>query len=175
MRRSRRPTVEGLEAKELLTGGLPAGLVDSIRAVAIATPSGHRVVETFVVTNTSKHDVRFAYGPVNEGFVASQAGRVVYNPGAGILPQFLILDTIKPHQSLTFRGTWDVRSNLGPLGAEGPTLSGKFTITNELDPRGPSATVTVAKSHLVHAKPTHVALPMSPGHTPIPKAGVPRR
>jgi hypothetical protein len=175
MRRNRRPAVEVLETKELLTGGLPAGLVGSITAVAIATPSGPQVIETFVVTNTSNHDVQLAVGPVNQGFAASQAGRVVYNPNAGILPQFLRLDTFKPHESQTFQATWDVRSNLGTLGAEGPTLSGTFTITNELDPNGPKAAVTVGKSHLVPAKPTHVIPPVPPAHVPAPKVGVPRR
>jgi hypothetical protein len=164
VRQTFRPGLDRLEERALLSGVSASGLADSLTAVAGRTTSGTRVVETFIETNVSNHDITVGHGPSNAGFSVIQGGKVVYNPTAGFIPQFLAIDVLKPGQSLTLNGTWDGRSNVvDPTdpGKEGPPLSGTFTISNGLDP-STTAVVTIPKSWTVPVKGTHVVPPRPP-------------
>ena len=165
MRRTNRPNVELLEGKTLLSAASAAtsGLVGSLTAVATGTGAGTRVVVTLTETNVTDHDVTIDVGPTNDGFVATRDGKAVWASNPGIQPQYLILETVKAHHSITFHATWDGRSNQVNLldpSKEGPPLSGTFKLSTELDRAAPGVTVTLGNA----PKPTHVVPPRPPAH-----------
>lgn len=136
--------VEPLESRSLLSA-TPAGLVESIVVRPKVAPSGTSIVLTFTEKNTSRHDIAVGVGPQIDGFVAKQGARVVWRSNAGIQPAFVVNEVLKPGQSLTLKATWDGRSNQDSpsSGESGPSLTGKFTVTNELATGRASATVTL--------------------------------
>jgi Intracellular proteinase inhibitor len=166
MRRSIRPCLEALEGKALLSSIPASGLADSLTAVASRTLSGAQVVLTFTKTNVSSHDITVDHGPTNEGFTITQGGKSIWNQNAGqLLPQFLEVDDLKPHQSITLTETWDGRANdVNPdqPWVEGSPLSGTFTASNALDQGATKASVTIPKSWTVPVKPTHITPPKPP-------------
>ncbi len=167
MRRTIRLGLERLEAKEMLSGisAIAPGLVGSVSAVASRTLSGAQVVETYTETNVSNQDISVDYGPSDDGFTVIQGGKTIWNPSEGATPQFLQVEDLKPHQSVTIHGTWDVRANdLSPENpwAEGPPVSGTFTISNSMDGGRATATVTIPKSWTVPVKVGHVTPPSPP-------------
>ena len=99
------------------------------------TSTGTQVVFTFIETNVSHKNVNVAIGPSKDGFIVSQNGKPVWQSNAGPQPEFLMLRTLQPGQSLTLQATWNDRSNLvnPPTPQEGSPLSGTFTVENELD------------------------------------------
>ena len=184
MRRTIRPGLELLEGRALLSGVSAAtpGLVASLTAVAGRTPSGAQVVLTFTETNASNHDITVEQGPSIEGFTATRGGKTIWNQDAGqFLPNFLEVSVLKPHQSVTIEATWDGRANdVNPADpwVEGPPLSGTFAISNDLDHRATTATVSIPKAWTVPLKSTHVGSPRPPAvvHAmsaadPLPREG----
>jgi hypothetical protein len=167
MRRTIRPCLESLEGKALLSGvsATTSGLAYSLTAVAERTLTGAQVVETLTETNVSNQEITVTQGATDEGFFVSQGGKTIWNPYEGILPQSLSVATLKPHQSLTISGTWDDRGNdldSDAPWAEGPPLSGTFTISNSQDQGGVTASVTIPKSWTVPVKMTHISPPKAP-------------
>ncbi len=161
MRRSVRPALEMLEGKTLLSGVATAtpGLVASLTAVASRTNAGPQVVETFTETNVSDHEITVVDGPSLDGFTVSRGGKTVWNPHQGVSPQILTDHVLEPHQSITLSSTWDGRSNqVNPAHpwVEGSPLSGTFTISNDLDHRSATASVTIPKAWTAPLKSSHV-------------------
>jgi len=149
MRRTNLPNVETLEGRALLAGAGPSSLAVSLTAVSQQTLTGTQVVFTFVETNISQNNVNVALGPSNDGFVVNENGKPVWVSNPGIQPQFLMLQTLKPNQSLTLHATWDGRSNLvnpSDPSKEGPPLTGTFTVDNGLDHVGHATTFSIGKS-----------------------------
>jgi hypothetical protein len=167
MRRTIRPCLESLEARALLSGVSSAtpGLVDSLTAVVSRSNSGAQVVMTFTETNVSNQDINVVHGPSDEGFIATQGGKTVWTSLEGKIPDFLELQTLKPHQSITLSATWDGRSdeiNSAEGWVEGPPLSGTFTISNALDQHAATANITIPKAWTGPVKPGHLTPPVPP-------------
>jgi Intracellular proteinase inhibitor len=172
MRRTNGPNVESLEARSLLSGTAGSSLAVSLTAETQATSSGTQVVFTFVETNVSHNNVNVAYGPGTDGFVVSENGKPVWVSNPGPQPQFEMLQTLKPGQSLTLHATWDDRSNqVDPAdpSIEGPPLSGTFTVENELD-RGYETPFTVSNAQTTtHVTPTTPHVTASTTHVSPPR------
>jgi len=104
---------------------------------------GQPIELTFTETNTSSQPVTVAEGPSIDGFDVTQNGKPVWQSNAGINPLFLLADPLQPGQSLTLQRTWDGV----PTPGEQPIVpGGTFTVTNQLDPQGASATFQIESS-----------------------------
>jgi hypothetical protein len=101
---------------------------------------GQPIEMTFIETNTSKEPVQVAYGPVNDGFNVTQNGKLIWQSNGGVNPQYLIEATLKPGQSLTLHATWNGEDSQG-IAAD--LAGGTFTVTNQLNPQGASATFQI--------------------------------
>jgi hypothetical protein len=163
MRRSTGLALERLEPRALLstvTSATP-GLVASLTAVASKVAGGAQVALTLTETNVSNHLIRVTYGPSNDGFAVSKAGKVFWNENTGqALPMFLQVQNLNPGQSATVHATWDARSNaIDPASpwVEGSPLSGTFTVSDALDDHA-TATVTIPKAWATPAKSVHAEL-----------------
>ena len=94
MRRKPAIRLERLEEKTLLS--TTAGLVGSIVATPTTTSAGTSVELSFTETNESTHPISVTYGPVDDGFAVTMAGKTVWTSNAGPQPQFLELKTLAP-------------------------------------------------------------------------------
>ena len=148
MRCKSRPGVELLEGKVLLSG-----LAEKLTVARV----GGQEVLTFTETNVSNKTVNVTYGPTNSGFTATQNGQAVWISNTGIQPQYLVLDPLKPHESVTLKVSWDGHSNLG---GSSKALTGTFKVTNQLDPSGASVMVVLGPVKQV-----------TPPKPPAPKPG----
>ncbi len=144
-----RPRIEVLERRALLSA-----LAESLVTSQSVYQPGQPVQFVFTMTNTSSQPVHVAYGPSDDGFDITQAGALVYQSNAGINPMFIRLDTVQPGQSLTFDGTWNGLSNQA---SSSSAPQGTFTVTNQLDPSGPSATFQIEAPSSVVPVPATVA------------------
>jgi len=165
MRRTIQPSLEGLETKAMLSGvsATVSGLVSSMTAVAGRSLSGAQVVARLTETNVTSHDISVTVGPSIEGFTVAQGNQAVWTQHAGqLLPGILQVHDLKPYQSLTVSATWDGRANaMDPNNpwAEGPPLSGTFTIKNALDHGVATATVSIPRAWTVPIKSVSVTPP----------------
>jgi len=104
---------------------------------------GQPIQMTFTETNTSNQPVTVGVGPSIDGFDVTQNGKPVWESNAGVNPLFILVKTLQPGQSLTLNSTW----NGVPSPGQPSTLSGgTFTVTNQLDPQGASATFQIEPS-----------------------------
>jgi len=104
---------------------------------------GQPIQMTFTETNTSNQPVTVGEGPSIDGFDVTQSGKPVWESNAGVNPLFILVKTLQPGQSLTLHSTW----NGVPSPAQPPIpSSGTFTVTNQLDPQGASATFQIEPS-----------------------------
>ncbi len=159
MGRRTRLILETLEGKELLSGAT-SGLVASIVAAPTVTAGVTTVALTFTETNVSNHVIEVTRGAINTGFSASQNGKTAWVSNTGFLPQYLMLEGLKPGQSITINGTWDGHSNSGIESGpteEGPALTGTFTIANQLDSHATTqVTLGFRPTDVVPPKPPHL-------------------
>jgi hypothetical protein len=126
MKRTTNPAVEILEGRALLTTPAPVvpvaplvapadtGLVVKLTTDHMVYHLGQPVVMTLTETNTSKHDSNIGLGPSLGGFFVTQNGHEVWASNTGPQPQFVVLKTLKPGESVTLSATWNGHSNLGP-------------------------------------------------------------
>lgn len=156
-RRHRKPVFERFEQRELLsiqTVAPPPAAVVSISppgqglTLTLTTDrrvyrAGQPVVMTLTETNTSTSDIHIASGPASAGFVAMRAGRRVWTSNPGIQPMFLVSQTLRPGQSISWSSTWiwGGRSNTG----RGWPASGRFTIASQV-PHVPPVTILIRRS-----------------------------
>ena len=129
------PAIELLETRALLSA--MSATVTTNQAVY---QPGQPIEITFIETNTSNEPVHVVYGPSNDGFGVTQNGKLIWQSNAGASPLYLIYDTLKPDQSLTLHATW---SSADSAAALADLVSGTFTVTNQLDPQGASATFQI--------------------------------
>jgi len=104
---------------------------------------GQPIQMTFTETNTSRQPVTVDNGPSIDGFDVTQNGKPVWESNAGVNPLYILIKTLQPGQSLTLDSTWNGVPNPG----QPPIPSGgTFTVTNQLDPQGASATFHIEPS-----------------------------
>jgi hypothetical protein len=119
---------------------LLSGLTASLTTDQSVYQAGQPIKFKFTETNTSSQPIKLVYGPSNDGFIVTGPGGSVWRSNAGVVPMFLVLDTLQPGESYTTSATW----NGVPNEQQPPLLApGTFTVTNELAPNGPSATFQI--------------------------------
>jgi len=156
MRHQLRPNIEGLESKALLShlaAGLTAHaavhvkilphravrlLAASDLAVSLTTNQstyspGEIARMTLTLTNTSRQGLRIAMGPSIDGFNIRQSGKLIWLSNGGLQPDYIVLRTLAPGQSIVLTANWTVGA---------PT--GSFIVHNQLFPNGPTAGFKVA-------------------------------
>lgn len=142
--------VEALETRSLQSGAA-SGLADSITVNPRVASSGTVVTLTFTEKNVSHHQISVDYGPQTDGFVVKRDNIVIWESNVGIQPAFVARETLNPGQSFTTEATWDGRSNQNRDGINfgdfGPSLSGRFTVTNDLAAGRLAATVNLAPAN----------------------------
>jgi hypothetical protein len=140
--RKRRLGLESLEGRALLSD-----LAVTLTTDESVYQAGQPIVMTLTETNTGSQPVGFVVGPSIDGFDVSENGKPVWQSNAGINPMFLVEEMIQPGQSYTLTATWDGVPNLPfqyMFGGQPPVLAGgSFTVTNQLDPNGASASFTI--------------------------------
>jgi hypothetical protein len=146
--------LEPLEGRALLSA-LSVSLTTNKSVYQVGQP----VRLTFTETNNTSQPVLVDYGPSNDGFDIEQGGNIVWRSNAGVIPMFLLADTLQPGRSLTLTATWNGNANLGAATASVDT--GTFEVFNQLDP-GVSATFQVSTS------PSPPQPPPSPPPIPTP-------
>jgi Intracellular proteinase inhibitor len=151
-----RPQIEALEGRALLSS-----LSDNLTTSQPVYQPGQPIQFVFTMTNTGSQPVQTAYGPSDDGFDITQDGTLVYQSNAGINPMFIRLDTLQPGQSVTLEGSWNGISNQG---ARSAVAAGTFTVTNQLDPNGASATFQIGDPSPL--KPVTPVAPVPPD-TPV--------
>jgi hypothetical protein len=136
MKRSTNPAVETLEGRTLLTAPATAPVVPGAPIIASAVQGlvvklttdhtvyhlGQPVLMTLTETNTSKHDINIGLGPSVDGFFVTWNGHEVWASNTGPQPQFILLKTLKPGESVTLSATWNGHSNIGPASTPTGTL-----------------------------------------------------
>jgi hypothetical protein len=136
MRRQTRPSVESLEGKALLTGLAVSTAIPDLSYSLTARQvevKGHSEIDlTLTVTNESTQTEGFSYGPSDDGFVAKQDGRVVWESNSGATAQFLVVGNLAAGQSKTFTATWNEVATEGSK--SGAAVTGAVTFDNELAP-----------------------------------------
>ena len=95
-RRKRRPRVELLEARALLSS-----LSTSLTTNQSVYQPGQPIQMTFTETNTINQPVTIGEGPSIDGFDVTQNGKPVWESNAGVNPLFILVKTLQPGQSLT--------------------------------------------------------------------------
>ena len=136
-KKSARPRLESLETRWAPFRVLTSTLTTS---QPVYQP-GQSIQFVFTMTNNTSKPIQLDDGPSIDGFDVTEGGAIVYQSNAGVNPLFIRLDTLGPGQSFTLAGTWDNASNQANSPA---TTPGTFTVTNQLDPNGPSATFQIA-------------------------------
>jgi hypothetical protein len=134
-KKSARPALESLETRALLSG-----LTSTLTTSQSVYLPGQPIQFVLTMTNNSSQAVQFGDGPSIDGFDISEGGTLVYQSNGGVNPLFIRLDTLQPGQSFTLSGTWNGVSNQQ---SSPPVTAGTFTVTNQLDPNGPSATFQI--------------------------------
>ncbi len=134
--RRTRLDVEPLEGRTLLSG-----LSYSLTTNQATYIPGQPVEMTFQETNNSSQPISVQDGPSIDGFTVTQGGSEVWRSNGGVNPLFIMLEPLQPGQSLTLTATW----NGIPTGSSTPA-TGRFAITNQLNPQAASATVTISNS-----------------------------
>ncbi len=123
MRNARRPVVESLEEKCLLTSVAGAEAVVPSTAsglkVTLATNQKHyhqgqAVAMRLTETNTTNHAVTLTVGPGSDGFDVTKNGKTVWISNSGPQPQYLEAKTLQPGESFSLSATWNGHSNMGP-------------------------------------------------------------
>ena len=130
MRRPTRPVLEALDRKMLpsVAPSTPAGLVVSLKAEVHKDARGAEVAASLTLRNTTRHAITVDDGPSLEGFSATQAGRTVWRSGEGTMtPNFVWVEVLPPHRSLTIKATWDGLADQGEPVAGPTTISGELT------------------------------------------------
>jgi hypothetical protein len=134
MKRSTNPAVERLEGKNLLTAPATVAPVAPIVAAAdqglvvkLTTDHavyhlGQPVVMTLTETNTSQHNITIELGPSRDGFFVTLNGNEVWASNTGPQPQYILVETLKPGESVKLSATWNGRSNIGPASTPTGTL-----------------------------------------------------
>jgi hypothetical protein len=150
--RNRRPCVESLETRALLSA-----ISVSLTTNQSVYQSGQPIQMTFTETNTSNQRVNVEVGPSIDGFDVTQNGKTIWQSNAGVNPMYIVLESLNPGQSLTLHATWDDT----PSQAQSLIMAGgTYTVTNQLDPSGPSATFQVEPavvSSIITDKPVYQA------------------
>jgi hypothetical protein len=182
MKRQSYPCVEALEAKALLShsGVAMAGprhheaevakserrRVQSELAISLTTKqatytAGQNVQMTLTATNHTKHNATVADGPSNTVFSISQNGQVVWRSSSA--SQAIERIVLRPGHSFTVTANWTANG------------AGNFVVSNELAPKGPVATFSVAASQAATVAPAvaPVATPVAPVDPPIAPVGPP--
>jgi hypothetical protein len=127
MKRNRVAMVEPLEEKVPLSAPAPAAGPGPAAIVAHGSQSlkfqlttdqavyhqGQPVVMTLTAKNTTRHNVKLALGPSNDGFFVTQNGAEVWVSNPGPQPLYLQLKTIRPGKSITLVAVWNGESNIG--------------------------------------------------------------
>jgi hypothetical protein len=134
MKRSTKPAVERLERRNLLTT-LPAvapaapiaaaveqGLVVQLTTNHTVYHLGQPVVMTLTETNKSQHKITIELGPSVDGFFVTQNGKEVWASNTGPQPLYILLETLKPGESVKLSATWNGHSNVGPAATPTGTL-----------------------------------------------------
>jgi len=167
MRHQLRPNIEGLESKALLSH-LAAGLMEhaaiqvrilphrparllalSDLAVSLTTNQsiysrGEIVRMTLTMTNRTNQNIKVAIGPSIDGFNIRHNGRLVWLSNPQPQPEYVVLRTLHPGQSIVLTANWTVGA---------PT--GSFVVHNQLFPNGPTAGFTVTNNGPFHVISTH--------------------
>jgi hypothetical protein len=134
MTRRNRLKVELLEVRTLLSG-----LIESLTTDRSVYEAGQPIQMTFTETNNGNQAVNVVEGPSVDGFNVEQNGVVVWQSNFGINPFVLVDRQLEPGQSLTLTAAWN---GVGDA-AGSPALTGTFTVVNQLDPHGASATFQI--------------------------------
>jgi hypothetical protein len=157
MRNQLRPSIEGLESRALLstlatgltthaavdvkiTPQRPARLAaESDLAVTLTTNQssynpGQIDTMTLKLTNTSTHAIILKIGPSIDGFNIRHNGNLVWVSNPPPQPDYILLRTLQPGQSMSLTAKWTVGAPLGT-----------FVTHNQLFPSGPTATFNVTK------------------------------
>ncbi len=130
MKSRRRPQIEGLEGRSLLSG-----LSTTLTSSAPVAAPGQPVTFTLQETNHSSQPITVDQGPSLDGFEVQQAGRTIWQSNAGIQPMFVTAQTLQPGQSLTLSATWNGKAQDGSA-----PPAGTYTVVNQM---APQATTTV--------------------------------
>jgi Intracellular proteinase inhibitor len=136
--RTARLRIEALEERALLSA-----VSESLTTSQAVYQRGQQVQLAFTITNITSHVIYLDYGPSFDGFNVTRAGKLVYQSNSGANPTLMVADPLQPGQSITLYGTWNGVSNQG---TKSTPLRGKFTVTNQLDASGPSATFEIQSS-----------------------------
>jgi hypothetical protein len=146
-----RPHVDALETRALLSG-----LTSTLTTSQSVYQPGQPIQFVLTMTNNTSQAVQFGDGPSIDGFDITEGGTLVYRSNAGVNPLFIRLDTLQPGQAFTLRGTWNDVSNQ----EDSPSVAaGTFTVTNQLDPDGPSASFQIVTPVSVTPPPTAPVFP----------------
>jgi hypothetical protein len=135
MRRRKCLTIEPLECRDL-----PSGFAASLTTNQLSYQAGQPVAITLTLTNTDSTPAQLAVSNVSSGFIVTEGGQTVWQSNAGINPLVVELEIVAPGNSYSFHATWD-----GTLanGRSVTTTTGSFTVTNQLEPDGPSASFQI--------------------------------
>ncbi len=177
MKRHLFPSVEGLEAKSLLSqfGFAMAAMEQPVAhvtprastnaqsqlAITLTTNQssytvGQNVQMTMTATNDTNHDVTVGVGPSTTVFSISQNGHVIWRSPSE--PQYIEKRVLAPGESFTVTANWTA------------TATGNFVVSNQMAPQGPVAMFSVtpsgpASAVAVAADPP-TASPISPAESP---------
>jgi hypothetical protein len=127
VKRNRVAVVEPLEEKLTLSALAPApgprhaavvahqsqGLKFQLTTDQAVYHQGQPVIMTLTAKNTTRHNVKLALGPSNDGFFATQNGAEVWVSNPGPQPLYLQLKTVRPGKSITLVAVWNGESNIG--------------------------------------------------------------
>ena len=153
--------IDRLEEKVLLSA-----LSISLTTDQSVYQAGQPVHLIFTETNNTNRPMLVDYGPSNDGFTIEQGGNTVWRSNAGIIPMFLIADTLEPGHSLTLRATWNGVPNTGSSTTSVET--GTFVVINQLAPSA-SATFQITNSSSPSQPPTPTPIvPTGPVSSPSP-------
>jgi hypothetical protein len=94
---------------------------------------GQLCTMSLTIKNTSTHDGTIGIGPSIDGFIVTQNGNMYWRSNAGVEPPYIVVQTIKPGQSITLTADWTVPA----------TANGTYVVHNQLFPTGPTATFNV--------------------------------
>ncbi len=135
VRRRRQLGVELLEARALLSN-----LAMTLTTDKPVYTAGEQITMTFTETNDGSQPVDVVGVAPNDGFDVTENGKLIWESNSGVQPLVISIITLQPGQSHTLTATW----NGVPTTGDPPVLSGgSFTVTNQLDPNGVSASFRI--------------------------------
>jgi len=111
--------------------------------------AGEPVLITLKITNTASHAVQIADGPSLYDYSVTQNGTKVWDSRVGVaFPMFVVLETLKPGDSLIKTYQWNDQTSTDPVGTPNPPTTPQVVGTLQVHASfgqlaAPAVTITV--------------------------------